>query len=327
MNKSNQARKFREQIGWEMPTLTAAKLLFKKNNLLFKDVEDARKVLRYIEGKDGAKSRRNQKGIPERPKNPYKLPDSSKEDRKIFHLPTGCNNILLLSDLHIPYQDNASIELALRYGQENDVNTIFINGDLLDFHHLSKFQHDPRKRNTLHEFGTAKAMLQSIRAAFPLAEIYWLKGNHDMRYEHWLMSKAPEVFDDPYYHLEERLKLNEERIKLIDDKTLVKAGLLSITHGHLIMKGFFAPVNAARGAWMKAKQSLLISHVHKVSKHVEVDIDGKVHACWSTGCLCELWPDYNPLVSNYQTGFAHILINDDKTYSVLNHQIIDGKIH
>jgi hypothetical protein len=35
------------------------------------------------------------------------------------------------------------------------------------------------------------------------------------------------------------------------------------------------PVNAARGVFMKAKESCIIGHVHKVSEHQETDIDGK----------------------------------------------------
>ena len=78
---------------------------------------------------------------------------------------------------------------------------------------------------------------------------------------------------------------------------------------------------------MKAKQSVLIGHVHKVSNHVEVNMDGQTFGCWSTGSLCELKPSYNPLVSNYQHGFAHVTIERGGDFSVRNLQIIDGKLH
>lgn len=321
---------YREKYGWDMPTLKLARIIFRSdnNNLMFKDVEQVREALRVIEGKKGDKMRDYRyKDVDTRPKNPYNLPESSKEDREPFVLPTGCNNILLISDLHIPYHDIDAITLALDYGIDNKVNCVFINGDLLDFHHLSRFQKDPRKRSVKFEFDAAKSFLVTLRKTFPNAMIYWLKGNHCMRYEHWLMTKVYEVFDDEYYHLEQRLRLNEENIHLIDDKQLVKAGKLSITHGHHIMKGFFAPVNSSRGAWMKAKQSVIISHVHKVSNHVEVNLDGTPFGCWSTGSLCELRPDYNPLVSNYQHGFAHIMVDGSGDFQVKNYQIINGKLH
>lgn len=322
------AREYRSRYGWDMPSLKLARIMYKECPTAFNDVEHARQFLRRIEDKMG-KNNTNIKrtDIPERPRNPYNLPESDKVDREPFILPTACNNILLISDLHIPYHDVKAIELAFEYGQKHKVNTIFINGDLLDFHRLSKFMIDPRKRSVKHEFDTAKAFIRSLRAAFPDALIYWLKGNHDMRYEHWLMTKAYEIFDDEYYHMENRLRLNEERIHIIDDKTLVKMGKLAVTHGHHIMRGFFSPVNSARGAWLKAKQSVLISHVHKVSSHTESNLEHGYFGTWSTGCLCELKPDYSPMVSNYQHGFAHIMVDSSGDFTVENKPILNYKVH
>jgi metallophosphoesterase superfamily enzyme len=96
---------------------------------------------------------------------------------------------------------------AINFGVENKVNTIFINGDLLDFHNESRFEKDPRKRSTKDEFDACQQFFEYLRHRFPTARIYWLKGNHDKRYENWLMIKAPQLFNDPYYKLEERLQL------------------------------------------------------------------------------------------------------------------------
>lgn len=326
MTNRQMAIEYREKYGLDMPTLKLARILYNENKLSFKSLDSARTCLRALEGK-GMKNAKVVYAIPERSKNPYKIPETASEERKPLVLPKSCDNILLISDLHIPYHNVEAITLAIDYGIKAKVNTIFINGDLMDFHQLSRFMKDPKKRSVKHEFDTTKQFLVSLREAFPAAEIYWLKGNHCVRYEHWLMTKAYEIFDDEYYHLENRLRLNEQRVKIIDDKTLVKAGQLSITHGHHVMRGFFSPVNSARGAWMKAKQSVIIGHVHKVSNHVEVNLDGQTFGCWSTGSLCELRPDYSPLVSNYQHGFAHVVVDHDGTFAVNNFQIINGKIH
>ena len=141
------------------------------------------------------------------------------------------------------------------------------------------------------------------------------------------MMKVREIWDDDYFHLEERLQLNEVKVHLLDDKVLVKAGKLSITHGHHIFKGVFSPVNPSRGAFLRAKQSVIVGHLHRASHHPEIDLDGKVISCWSTGCLCELRPNYSPLVSNSQHGFAHIIVEDSGDYTVKNFQIINGKLH
>lgn len=332
MSKSELVRQWRIKYP-NMPSLKLARIIYESenNNLLFKNVEYVRYALRYIEGKSGRqhlKSLANKDLLlkEERPKNPYNLPESHSKDRTPLKLPLSCNNILLISDLHIPYHDIDAITIALDYGKKNKVNTIFINGDLIDFSQISKFESDLNKRSTKQEFDATKEFLVQLRKAFPSAEIYWLKGNHCIRWEKFLMAKVKEIWDDDYFKLEERLKLNEQRIKILDDKILVKAGKLSITHGHHIMRGFFAPVNSARGVYMKAKQSTIIGHVHKVSTHSETDMDGNVVTTYSTGSLCEKRPDYSPLVSSYQHGFAHIVIENNGDYHLKNYQIINGKL-
>jgi hypothetical protein len=142
-----------------------------------------------------------------------------------------------------------------------------------------------------------------------------------------LEQKVREIWDDPYFYLEERLQLNEQKVTLLDDKVLVKAGKLSITHGHHIFKGIFVPVSPARGAFLRAKQSVIVGHLHRGSFHPETDLDGNVIGCWSTGCLCELKPTYSPMVSNSQHGFAHILVEPSGDFTVKNYQIINGKLH
>jgi len=333
MTKTELARKYRDKYGAKMGNLKLARIMYNENKLLFKDVEAARNIIRYIEGKSGGASKI--KSITEskyfkteaRPYNPYNLPETHQKKREAFRLPKACNNILLISDLHIPYHDIQAVTIALDYGKKQKVNTIFINGDLIDNAQVSRFEKDLHKRSVKDEFDATKAFLVSLRKAFPKAEIYWLKGNHCVRWEKFLEQKVREIWDDPYFHLEERLRLNEQRIHLLDDTVLVKAGKLSITHGHHIFKGVFVPVSPARGAFLRAKQSVIVGHLHRASHHPEIDLDGKIISCWSTACLCELRPNYSPLVSNSQHGFAHITVENNGDYTVKNYQIINGKLH
>ena len=327
MTKADIARKYRNEYGMDMPTLKLARIMYKYENLSFKDVEDARDVLRGIEGKKKHAKYKETHKFPERPKNPYNLPESYQEKREPLRLPTTCNNILLISDLHIPYHDIDAVTIALEYGIKHEINTIVINGDLLDFCRISRFETDFSKRSVKQEFDSAKHFLRALRQIFPNAEIYWIKGNHDQRYEKYLFQKASEIWDDPYFKLEERLRLNEESIHLVDDKILVKAGKLAITHGHHIFKGIFAPVSPARGAYMKAKQSVIVGHLHRPSHHPESDMEGNINAAWSTGCMCQLKMDYSPLISNSLHGFAHIILEKNGDFTVKNFSIIKGKLH
>lgn len=314
-----------------MPTKKLARIIYADNKLTFINLESPYSLLRYIEGKSGAKQRKKVQNTKfymaeSRSYNPYKLPESYEEKRDPFILPTSCNNILLISDLHIPYHNIEAVTIALDYGKKEKVNTIFINGDLIDNHQISKFESDPKKRSVKQEFDATREFLVQLRKAFPKALIYWLKGNHCIRWEKFLYSKVREIWNDDYFFLEERLQLNSVKVKILDDKVLVKAGKLSITHGHHIFKGAFTPVNPSRGAFLRAKQSLIVGHLHRPSHHPETDLDGKIISCWSTGCLCELRADYSPLVGNTMHGFAHIQIAKDGDYTVKNYSIIKGKL-
>jgi len=328
MNKMQVCREYLKKYP-NYPNLKLARIIYSENNLLFKDVESVRSAIRRLTGNNGKKSRGydNNFKTESKPLNPYNLPESYEEKREAFVLPKACDNILLISDLHIPYHNIKAVTIALDYGKANNVNTIFINGDLIDNHQVSRFETDPKKRSVKQEFDATKQFLVSLRATFPDAAIYWLKGNHCIRWEKFLLMKVREIWDDEYFQLEERLQLNSVKVKILDDKTLVKAGKLSITHGHHIFKGVFTPVNPSRGAFLRAKQSLIVGHLHRASHHPEVDLDGKIISCWSTGCLCELKPNYSPMVSNSQHGFAHIMVEKNGDYTVKNYQIVNGKLH
>ena len=313
-------------------TMTLAKLLFQENPLLYTNVEHARTAVRTLRGESGDSNRKHCKYYktndkPQKMTTEPKMPTSHAKGQETFKLPIADNNILMISDLHIPYHVNKAVESAINYGVEHKVNTVFINGDLLDFHHQSRFESDPKKRSTKEEFEACKEFFEYLRHKLPKANIYWLLGNHDIRYELWLRNKAPMLFFDEYYLLEDRLNLSKYRVKKIDDKTLVKIGKLNVTHGHLLLRGVFAPVNAARGVFMKAKESTIIGHVHKVSEHQETTLNGSAVITYSTGCLCELNPDYSPFANNYMHGFAHIRTENNGDYHVRNFKIINGKIY
>jgi len=159
MKKSDIARQYREEHGWDTPTLKLARIMYAENNLTFKDIEDARVFLRYIEGKHGPESRKFKTIIqmPERPKNPYKLPDSDETDFTPYEI-KGHKRVAILSDIHVPYHNIASITAALDYLKKSKPDALLLNGDTIDCHRLSRFIKDPKKRNFKLELDTFKAL-------------------------------------------------------------------------------------------------------------------------------------------------------------------------
>ena len=102
-------------------------------------------------------------------------------------------------------------------------------------------------------------------------------------------------------------------------------GKLPILHGHEKGAGFAAPVNQARGAFLRLHHTVLEGHGHRTSAHCEPDMFGKECFTWSTGCLAELRPEYSRF-AKYNHGFATVDVEPSGEFQVLNLRIVDGKV-
>lgn len=311
----------------DFSTRAIARLLIKDFPLDFTE-SNARGMVQHVRNERSGRKGELDPRSPETKKNfmkrNFELPDSDYQKTENFIIPKGQNNILILSDIHFPYQDNKALQLALDYGLENKVNAVYLNGDTLDMYHGSRFIKDRRKRDLAGELEIGRNFLKKLQDNFK-CPIYFKIGNHEKRWEDFLRIQAPELLGIPDFQLETILRFREFGVTLVKDKQIAMAGKLPIMHGHEWHGGFAPPVNPARGLYMKAKQSCLIGHHHRTSEHTEKSLSGEVTTTWSTGCLSGLQPDYAPY-NQYNHGFAHVKIDDDGTYYLKNIRIIDYKI-
>jgi len=321
MTKVGIARKFREMFGWEMPTRKAARLLYKDNNLTFKDEEDARYALRSIEGKASPKSKVI-KEVEERPKNPYKLPESD-EDEFLPYKISGHKRIAVFSDIHLPYHSVSCITAALDFCKKEKPDALLLNGDTIDAHRLSRFIKDPKKRNFALELDTFKQLFEIFEKELK-CKIYFKIGNHEDRYEHFLYEKAGELVGIEEFTFENIIKARAKGIEIIGDKKPMQIGNLWGIHGHEYVGGISAPVNPARGLFLKSKVSCFQGHNHQTSEHTEPTLSGKMVTTWSLGCMSELHPQYMPL-NRWNHGFAMIDL-DGENFEFRNKRIFNGKI-
>jgi hypothetical protein len=217
-----------------------------------------------------------------------------------------------------------SLRIALKYGHDHGADCIFLNGDTLDFHDLSDYEKDPKKRRLGHELKQAHSFFDILRREFPKAHIYFKEGNHEERYWRFMRVKAPQLLDVQAFDLPGLLKLPEFNIQFIPGRTKANIGALSVFHGHEFGKSTFSPVNVARGLYMRAKANAICGHSHQTSEHSSTDVNRKMVTTWSVGCLSELSPDYSPY-NNWNNGFAFIERNG-KDFSVQNIRIYRGRI-
>lgn len=305
-----------------------AKKIFDENELLFKDAEHVRGVIRRITGANGEKHRLTTKNIlqhhaPHSRENPYGLPQSEAVPFEPYILPKANNNILFLTDIHLPYHDINALTLAINYGKEKNINTIFLNGDIMDCYSASFHEQDPKKRDLGYEFEVCRNFLDLLQREFPLAKIFLKEGNHEMRWERYLRVKAPIILDMEEFRLSVILHLREKGIEWIPNKQLVKIGKLNVIHGNEYKGG--GGINVARTLWLRAGDNVIAGDKHKTQTGLKTNIDKKTVGTWSVGCLCELNPEYMPF-NEWNLGFAHIEISSNGEFVVHNKSIINGRI-
>jgi len=316
----------------KFPTLnshTLSRLIYKDNPEVWSDAGTVRGLIRYHRGASGDKNRKHladERFVREPGTyNYFNIPQSDEEEYKPFTLPKVNNNILLMADLHIPYHSVDAINAAFSYGKRKEVNTIILNGDIMDCYQLSDFEKDPRKRNFIEELDVTKEFLDTLQEEFPNCVIYYKEANHERRVQRYLKIKAPELYGIPEFNLDVLLGLGARGIHWLKDKQYLKAGKLSILHGDEIGRGVFSPVNFARTLFTKTKTNAIANHSHTTSEHSENALDGDPIVCWSSGALCGLHPQWNP-INKWNHGAAHIRTNPDGTFKVFNFRIFNGKV-
>ena len=308
-----------------LPSLTLARKIYSEHPEKWMNIDAIRSAIRSYRGTIGSEKRTSIK-FREFYDQEYGIPETFAPDYEPYILPVDCNNILLLNDLHIPFHDPFALDQAIRWGKQHEVNTILLNGDVIDCYHLSRFIKDSRYPSIKTELKAAGELLDYLRHEFPEAVIYWKNGNHEERIESYLKIKAPELLDVLDWNLDTLLQFANRKIHLITEKRKIIAGKLTILHGHEFYSRQSGQVNPARTLFLKSYQSAIVGHQHITSEHTDKALDGEVITCWSVGCLCGLFPEYARL-NRWNHGFARILLNDDGTYKVVNIRIINGKIY
>jgi predicted phosphodiesterase len=310
---------------------TLAKVLMQRAPLRFKTLERARSAIRNFRGNNGGRhrkwaERRGSSRPGRKPGEMPKLPESSYKSPEPFEL--DARKVLVLSDLHLEFQANVAVEAALRHGDEFKPDTILLNGDLLDFYQLSRFDKDPTMPKVSSELEAGRLFWNHVRARFPRAKLIYKLGNHDTRFTTYIFQAAPLLADIPGIRdgWEVPCGVRANKVTVVDDKRVVMAGNLPIYHGHELGSSTFSPVNPARGAFMKTNHTVMVSHSHQTSGHSHPNMFHDETFCWSIGALCNLSPRY-AVTNKWNWGFATVTIGKSGDFNVNNLRITkDGTV-
>jgi len=185
---------------------------------------------------------------------------------------------------------------------------------------------EPDKRSFADELNTFSLLFDVLEKQLK-CKIYFKLGNHESRYQRFLLEKAKELIGVKEFLFENIIKARARGIEIIGDKTVMKLNALNGIHGHEYIGGISAPVNVARGLYLRGKVSAFQGHNHSSSSHTESDMNGKVITTHSIGCLCELHPAYMPL-NKWSWGFAEVELDSNGVdYEFYNHTIYKGKVY
>jgi len=314
----------------DAPARTLAREAVKRWPKTFKDIEHARSVVRPILGVSGPKLRSQMKSTSGKF---YRLPRPAG-----FQIPPGVRQLpkplnfsdvgkwLVISDCHVPYHDEHALLTALDYGVKAGCKHVCINGDFYDFYRISQWERDPEMRNPQEELDTGKPILEQLVKAFTGRHVYKI-GNHEDRYERYLMSVSPELAMCRAFRLVKFLELEEVGFEMVASKQEYSIGKLPVYHGHELPKGLTNPVNIARGVYLRLQDPGLVGHWHKTSSHTETSArKRRMTVTYSTGCLCDLKPAYGS-VNSWNHGFAVVTVEAGGGYEVENKTILEGKVY
>lgn len=258
------------------------------------------------------------------------LPEPVNREYEPFRL-DGAGLWLVLNDVHLPYHDKRTVELALDTAVRRGATGILLNGDILDSHELSDFDKDPSAPRYAAELEAGKQFFTYVRERFAGRKlrknprVVFKAGNHEERLDRYIMRKAPAFWQLKNVQLPELLEMRRFGIEFVGDKRVIRLGKLNVIHGHEYRSTIQAPVNPARGLFLRSKATALCGHFHQTSEHHEPTIEGRPKGCWSTGCACQLNPQYSPL-NKWNLGFAMVEVANSGEFSVQNLRVMDGEI-
>ena len=216
--------------------------------------------------------------------------------------------IIVIGDYHIPDENKELCNSFEKFLKSFKPDDLIINGDLLDFYDLSRFDKDVTKEGTLQqEIDRGKELLTTYRKILPKSNIYMTQSNHmEERLEKFKKSLGKGVASLEYFNVKNMLDLKKNKVKVsyqVNYKDFI------VYHGNIIRQhsGY-----TARGALERKGKSVFINHVHRLGSHFKSDEAGEKMGV-ECGCMCNLKPEYIKGKPNWQQGFAVIY------YDVANH--------
>lgn len=207
---------------------------------------------------------------------------------------------MIISDLHIPFEDNKAVKVTLDIHQHVRPETVIINGDMLDFKELSHFIRNKLDDRPINEsINTATDIIKKLQR---YSKVIFHIGNHELRLQKYLWANAPEIAELVKF---DKL-INDELDTEIEFVEMIGKDSMSKYFDDRLLVGHFNRVSRYSAYTAKMlvedyKISVVQGHTHRLGTYYTTGANdtfiGK-----EGGCLCDIHPEYvhSP---NWQQGF------------------------
>jgi predicted MPP superfamily phosphohydrolase len=232
----------------------------------------------------------------------------------------------IIMDVHRPYHDRKAYGVMMNAFAGWGIDALYIIGDYADMYgvHGHGAKHPRLYQMLSDERDDVCAGLDEIDKTWPRIPKFYVEGNHEYRYERFIVDKAPTLFGltDIKFLFEMNRRKNwtwysygpNQLAKVMGSKLYIK----------------HEP--SASNPQMVAKESsanIVFGHIHRIVEGRHVGLDGSQYVAFSAGCLCDIRKDevfgYVKGHHKWQHGFATVWV-DQKSgiFYHQKHQILDN---
>lgn len=240
---------------------------------------------------------------------------------------------LVFSDIHFPYQNDDAIDVMFEYAKNYKPKNIYMNGDIVDFYNLSKFDKNPdRKETVADEILMVRNFIKRLRTSFKDANIFFLHGNHENRLQRYLWEN-PELAKLEELDITNLFQFKENNIKEIKASRdywgmsggCITKGDTTIMHGDAKLNGAstskYSGYSAKNTMLGGLQGSVIMGHIHRLA-YVTHSTPHGIMVGIEDGCLCQI-----PKNANWETGFVTFETFAGKNHNYKLHMIEDGKLY
>ena len=187
--------------------------------------------------------------------------------------------------------DPGALKIFRKIAEIEQPDVIVINGDLVELEVVSSYR--DFEQSPLSE--SFKLVRQTL-GHFSKFKVEYLAGNHEFRFDRWLIDKAEELYEvaksDGYDLYDKLIGLSERGISYHgyngQMQPSLNLGSLRVYHGDIIRAygGY-----TAKAVLDRTGSSALINHTHRLGSNFQTKgfpDRYTTHAVWENGCLCRL---------------------------------------